>query len=516
MIPSDDNGKQASQRPDTPPTDTSSLETTIAATPKWQPDDEKRAVRKIDTTVLPLLILGLLVFQLDRMNLASALTGGFREDINIDQSTINLGNQVMFLGVIIFEIPFNMILQRVGPRKWIAAQVLIFGLTATMQVFIRNRSGFLVMRAVLGLAEASYIPSSIYTLSTWYRKRELGTRVAVFFFGMFGGNALSPILASGILQLDSVRGIAGWQWLFLLEGVLTTVVGFLLLLLLPGSPDEPRPLAKSGLVAFTAKDLCIIRERLEDDDSEKRAGAQAMAIPWKLVRQTVLHYKRWPSYLSTFCVFATWSPLTTYTPSIFVGLGFDRTTANALAAVGAFLALAVVFAFARLSDRTNRRGQCVMLAQICYLITLVVARQVQPSAGRWGRWGLWTAVNAFAVGYHPIHNTCEFEPCLPYESIATDRNAGVQLNCKYPGERSIAIAMWVMLATSGLMVGTQLFQGGDTPYYSDGLLYMMILVTMGLCLAALQEAVYLVHNRHVGRGRGALTNGEVEPRVYVL
>lgn len=408
MLSSDDNDKPASQRPETLMADTGSLESGTGGAPKWQPEDEKRAVRKIDMTVLPLLFLGLLVFQLDRMNLASALTGGFREDINIDQSTVNVGNQIMFLGVIVFEIPFNMLLQRVGPRKWIAAQVLIFGLTATMQVFIRDRGGFLAMRAVLGLAEASYIPSSIYTLSTWYRKRELGTRVAVFFFGMFGGNALSPILASGILQLDGVRGIAGWQWLFLLEGVVTTAVGFLLLLFLPGSPDKPRPLLKSGLVAFTTNDLCVLRERLEDDDTEKRTGAQGVAMPWKLVQQTVLHYKRWPSYLSTFCVFATWSPLTTYTPSIFLDLGFDRITANALAAVGASLALAAVFVFARLSDRTNRRGECVILAQICYLVTLVFARQMQPTAGRWSRWGLWTAVNAFAVGYHPIHNTCEF------------------------------------------------------------------------------------------------------------
>lgn len=409
MVPSNETGKLPSQQPNTPPTDSSSLESTIGKPPKRQPAFEKRAVRKIDTKVLPLLFLGLLVFQLDRMNLASALTSGFREAIAIDQSTVNLGNQIMFIGVIVFEIPFNMLLQRVGPRKWIAAQVLIFGVTATMQVFIRDRVGFLVMRAALGLAEASYIPSAIYTLSTWYRKRELGTRVAVFFFGMFGGNALSPILASGLLQLDGVRGIAGWRWLFLLEGILTTAVGVLLLLLLPGSPDEPRPRVKSGLVAFTENDLCVIRERLEDDDSEKRTGAQGMAIPWKLVRQTVLHYKRWPSYLSTFCVFATWSPLTTYTPSIFLGLGFDRTAANALAAAGASLALAVVFAFARLSDRTNRRGLCVILAQICYLVMLIIARQVQPMAGRWSRWGLWTAVNAFAVGYHPIQNTCELE-----------------------------------------------------------------------------------------------------------
>ena len=82
-------------------------------------------------------------------------------------------------------------------------------------MFIRDRGGFLVTRLLLGLAEAGYIPGAAYTLSTWYTRRELAKRIAVFFFGMFGGNALSPLLASGILQLEGQRGIRGWQWLFL-------------------------------------------------------------------------------------------------------------------------------------------------------------------------------------------------------------------------------------------------------------------------------------------------------------
>ena len=84
-----------------------------------------------------------------------------------------------------------------------------------MQVFIKNRAGFLVSRLILGFAEAGYIPGASYTLSCWYTKEELAKRTAVLFFGMFGGNALSPILASGILQLAGRRGINGWQWLFL-------------------------------------------------------------------------------------------------------------------------------------------------------------------------------------------------------------------------------------------------------------------------------------------------------------
>jgi hypothetical protein len=90
--------------------------------------------------------------------------------------------------------------------------------------------------------------------------------------------------------------------------------------------------------------------------------------------------------------------------------------------VGASLALLVVFFIAYISDKTNKRGLAVIIGQILYLISLIIAHSVQPHVGKWSRWGLWTLVNAFAVGYHPSHNSW------------------VQLNCNDSGERSIAVA----------------------------------------------------------------------------
>ncbi|OCF30881.1 hypothetical protein I316_07514 [Kwoniella heveanensis BCC8398] len=405
---------------------------------------QKTSRRKVDSSVLPLLFLGLLVFQLDRMNLASALTANFTTDIKVTQATINLGNQLMFLGIVILEIPANLLLQKLGPRKWLSLQVLIFGIVATMQVFVKNRTGFLLVRLVLGLCEAGYIPGSSYTLSCWYTRRELSKRTAILFFGMFGGNALSPILASGILKLGGRKGLKAWQWLFLLEGLFTVVVAILLFFFLPGTPNRPRPLGSAGLVHFTEEDKEILTARLELDDQERHETNRS-PIPLRLVWKTLCHYKRWPHYISTFCVFSTWSPLTTYTPSIILALGFNRISANALAAVGAALSLLVVFLIAYLSDSTNRRGASVILAQSLYLIALLLAYSIQPHVGKWSRFGLWTLVNAFAVGYHPSHNSW------------------VQLNCKTSGERSIAVAMWVMSAISGLMAGTQYFQAKDGP-----------------------------------------------------
>lgn len=93
-------------------------------------------------------------------------------------------------------------------------------------------------------------------------------------------------------------------------------VSFVLLFFLPGSPDIPRPLLSSGLIKFSEQEQRILTRRLENDDSENRGGAQGLQIPLKIVWRTVSQYRRWPHYVSTFVVFSTWSPLTTYTPSI--------------------------------------------------------------------------------------------------------------------------------------------------------------------------------------------------------
>jgi sugar phosphate permease len=158
------------------------------------------------------------------------------------------------------------------------------------------------------------------------------------------------------------------------------------------------------------------------DSNRTLAAPSKLHISPRLVWQTLTNTKRLPHFIATGCVFSTWSPLTTYTPSIFVQSGFSHIEANSLAAIGSLLTIPVILLFAWMSDRSKRRGFTVMVAISFYLITLVILRVFQNYVGKWGKFGLWTAVNAFAVGYHPIHN------------------AWIQINCKTPEERSISVA----------------------------------------------------------------------------
>ncbi|KAK8050473.1 hypothetical protein PG994_012203 [Apiospora phragmitis] len=181
----------------------------------WSPEEERKAKRKLDYIIMPILTLGFFCLQLDRGNMANAITDRFMEDVGIDQDQSNVGQQMLSLGIVLTEIPSNMVLYRAGPGRWLTLQLFLFGLRP-----------FLATRLLLGVAESGFIPGGLYTLSTWYTRAETAKRVMVYYFGNQAGQASAKLLAYGILHLRGVGGQPGWFWLFALMGAFTVLSGF--------------------------------------------------------------------------------------------------------------------------------------------------------------------------------------------------------------------------------------------------------------------------------------------------
>lgn len=200
------------------------------------------------------------------------------EDVGINQFQFNVGQQLLSLGIVLFEIPSNMILYKVGPGKWLTLQLFLFGLVSTFQAFQKNYGGYLATRFLLGVTESGYIPGGLWTLSTWYTRQESAKRVMVFFFGNQLGQASAKLIAYGILHMKGVGGYPGWFWLFIIMGGFTLLSGIVLGFCLPDSFQNPRSWFLPQWRIFSERELHILKMRVILDEPLKDKKKQHIGI----------------------------------------------------------------------------------------------------------------------------------------------------------------------------------------------------------------------------------------------
>lgn len=193
--------------------------------------------RKISRRIVPFLILLYLVAFLDRVNIGfAALT--MNRDLHIDASLFGLAAGMFFLGYFLFEVPSNLILLRVGARRWIMVLMITWGLVSVATAFVPGSTLYIVLRFLLGLAEAGFYPGVILYLTFWLPPKVRSSVMAFFVTAIPLSNLIGAPVSAQILQLDSLLGLKGWQWLFLLEGSPAILLGALVYFLLPDRPDQ--------------------------------------------------------------------------------------------------------------------------------------------------------------------------------------------------------------------------------------------------------------------------------------
>jgi len=435
----------------------------------WTDEEEKAARWKVDLIIMPILMLGFSALQLDRGNISSALTSTIREDLGVNQNVINLGNQLLSIGIVVFEIPANMLLQKVGPARWLAGQIFTWGLVATFQAFIKNKASFFATRFLLGAFEAGYIPGSLFILSTWYTSKEISSRSAIFFIGNLATAAISPLLAAGLLNVSG-GGLAPWQWLFLIEGLWTIFIAFLFIMFFPSSIEDGKPLYRRGYRYLTPRQQHIIRTRLLIDDYTKIESRAPITLShiWETFKQ----WRLWIHFLITLTGQQSNTALQTYGPSIVKSFGFGTIKANALSSVGPWGTVCLTLAFGLLSDKYPRKSLWLMIDLSLMLLLTGVLFANTPEWPKWGRY----AVLQLAIAPQQVYHTL---------------NLGwMSLNARNPQERSVAMAMVIMAANLAGISAQQIMRAEDSPLYRRGFLAILLTTSATWCLVFFQFLQY--------------------------
>jgi len=187
----------------------------------------------------------------DRINVGFAKLQ-LREVLGVDDrifgSVYGLGAGLFFIGYFLFEIPSNLILQRVGARIWIARIMIVWGIVSSSMMFIRSTTGFYLLRFLLGIAEAGFYPGMILYLTYWFPDKQRAHKVALFATGTVVAGIVGSPLSGAILELHGSGGLEGWQWLFLLEGIPAVIMGLVVIFVLPDRPRKARWLSSTEKV----------------------------------------------------------------------------------------------------------------------------------------------------------------------------------------------------------------------------------------------------------------------------
>jgi ACS family tartrate transporter-like MFS transporter len=195
-----------------------------------------RALSRVRWRLLPFLGLLYVVSYLDRVNVSFAKLTMDR-DIGIDDATYAFGAGIFFIGYFVFEIPSNLMLERVGARRWIARILVTWGAVAAATAFVGGATSFVVMRFLLGLAEAGFFPGILLYLTYWFPSAERARVVGLFMIAIPLSGLIGSPLSAELMRIEAM-GLHGWQWMFILEGLPAVLLGLVCLRSLPDTPAD--------------------------------------------------------------------------------------------------------------------------------------------------------------------------------------------------------------------------------------------------------------------------------------
>jgi len=199
-------------------------------------DIEKATMRCITWRLLPYLMLSYFIAYVDRVNVGfAALT---MKDIGLSESVFGFGASMFFIAYVLFEIPSNLALQKVGARLWVARIMISWGIVGMATSLVVGPYSFYLARFLLGAAEAGFFPGVILYLTYWFPRAYRARIIATFMVAIPVSNFLGSPLSALLLEMDGVAGLSGWQWLFLVESVPAVILGLLALRILTKSPAE--------------------------------------------------------------------------------------------------------------------------------------------------------------------------------------------------------------------------------------------------------------------------------------
>ncbi|RPA76677.1 MFS general substrate transporter [Ascobolus immersus RN42] len=443
--------------------------------------DTAKLIRKIDLRLMPgMAVLYLMLFLL-KQNIGNAKTYGLMEDLHMSHEEYQLALTVFFITYSLFDIPSNMLLKLFKPNIWLPFITVLSGIVGLCMGVANSGGSIIAIRTILGLVECGLFPGVAYTISGWYLKKEAQFRQALFFCAASMAGAFAGVLAIAINKMDGVGNYAGWRWIFILEGLLTVVVGVIAFWFVVKplddvawlSENEKRFLKRRFIIdEFGAGDEELIKRKLalkadaSGEGVSKTQILKSVLLDWKVYAHTLIFIGvTCPLYSISMCL-----------PTLIKQMGHSSTMANILTIPVYIVACLCSMAVAWAADRTGRRAPFLFGSYGVMLIGFIICVFRKDDAPNVGYGGLFIAA-------------CGCYPALPGMITWFSNNVGPA------SKRNIAMAVHIGIGSFGGAIGANFYRDKDKPKYVFGHAMNILFVAIAYFCIALIFVTYKTQNK---------------------
>lgn len=455
---------------------------------RWTYREEQAVRRKIDWKIFLWILVMFFALNLDRGNLGNATADNMLDDLHVTTDDYNNAVNMYRVGFLISEIPSQMIGKKLGPDRWIPIQMIVWSLASGGQFFIHNRAGFFACRFFVGLFMGGFIPDTILYLSYFYKTNEMPMRLGMFWFVDSISGVIASFISYGVLHMRGTAGKAGWQWLFMIEALITFVIGVLSwLFLVPGPTQTKTWLAPNGY--FTEREEKIMVNRILRDDPSKGGMHNRQAITLPMLWQSLKDYDIWPVYIIGMLFEIPASSPKAYLSLTLKALGFSTFNTTLLGIpITVFSAINILWV-TWLTEYVHQIALIGLLAQLWILPLLIIE---YTSAGSLPHWGQYAVL--FLLLAYPQTQSAQVGWCSTMSNTVRTRAVSASLY-------NITIQL------SGI-AGSNIYRKDDKPLYRRGNCQLIAINVAAIITYALAKVYYVWRNKQKRSKWDAMTKEE--------
>ncbi|CZT48815.1 related to nicotinamide mononucleotide permease [Rhynchosporium secalis] len=434
---------------------------------RWTWDEEHKLIRKIDSRIMIFAAVMFMALELDRSNISQALTDNFLEDLGMTTNDYNAGQTAFRLAFLCAELPSQLLAKWIGPDIWIPSQMVVWSIVASGQFFL-----------------------VILYLSYFYKHHELSLRLGFFYTASALADVMGGFLAFGILHMRGFNGHAGWRWLFLIEALLTLIVGLLAFVLMPSSPTSTSSWFRGEKGWFTEREEKIMVNRIIREDPSKGLMHNREPLTLALLWQSMKDFDLWPIYILGLN-FQT--PMTTpanYLTLSLKGLGFDTFKTNLLVIPNQVFHVVTMLALTYAAEVFGELTFTALIGQIWALPFLVFINIVDISQiNKWLAWAIMTALLSFPNAH-------------PMQVGWNSRNSNTVRS------RTVSAALYNMCVQTSGIVAANIYREDDAPRYKRGNHILLSLVALNIFLYLGTKLYYVKRNAYRDKIRNGMSEDE--------